>query len=250
MNALCTIRPIGRSFVPVPMSHPGPSDNGPDTGGNSTAAVSCIGADGAPPRGDPLGDGRRLRSRPSAAARRARSRHSPVGAWLGALFVAAALAAPGDLVAQSASGRSAPALAELEWLAGAWVLERPGEHLEERWSGPVGNSMVGHFRWIRGGELWITELVSITEEEDGSVLFRLRHFGAEMTPWEAEDDPFTYRLTESEAGRATFTIIEPRPGRPHRFTFMPLPGDSLLVRLEGEEDGRPSTQDFRYGRRR
>lgn len=165
--------------------------------------------------------------------------------WISAVLMAAALAAPRPAMAQS---DPAAVLADLDWLAGAWVLERPGERLEERWSGPTGNSMVGHFRWIRDGDLWITELVSITAEAD-RIVFRLRHFGDDMTPWEEADDPFTYRLTDHAPGRATFTIVERRHGRPHRFIFEALPNDSLLVRLEGEEDGEPVTQDFRYGRR-
>jgi hypothetical protein len=60
-------------------------------------------------------------------------------------------------------------------MAGGWVLHRAGEYLDERWSPPTGNSMVGHFRWVRGGALWMTELLTITEEE-GDVTFRLRHF--------------------------------------------------------------------------
>lgn len=187
-------------------------------------------------------------------------------AAIAALSIAAALAAPAGVLAQStapppANRASVPAaagagslpgperrpagLAELAWLAGAWVLERPGERLEEWWSGPAGDSMVGHFRWIRDGELWITELVTITEEA-GELVFRLRHFDSEMTPWEAEDDPFSYRLMEQADRSATFTIIEPRAGRPHRFIFEALAGDSLLVRIEGEEGG----QDFRYARER
>jgi hypothetical protein len=69
-----------------------------------------------------------------------------------------------------------------------------------------------------------------------------------MHAWEEREDPFVYRMTGRSAGRVEFTIVEPRAGRPTRFIFEALPGDSLLVRLEGEEDGRPTTQDFRYGR--
>lgn len=152
--------------------------------------------------------------------------------------------------ARPAMAQAAPTIADLDWLAGAWALERDGDCLEEWWSAPVGNSMVGHFRWIRDGKLWMTELLSITEQS-GEVVFRLRHFSAEMRPWEAEDDGLVYRLTDSDsaAGRAAFTNLEPRAGRPTRFIFQALGGDSLLVRLQGEEDGRATTQDFRYGRR-
>lgn len=168
------------------------------------------------------------------------------------LLLAAAFARPaGTASAQEPVGVAAAAatvgIEELDWLAGAWVNEGSGARLEEWWSAPVGNSMVGHFRWIRGGELWITELLSITEEE-GGVLFRLRHFSADMTPWEAEDDAFVYRLTDRAAGRAAFAALDPRAGRPLRFIFQALPADSLIVRIEAEEDGRPTAQEFRYGR--
>lgn len=180
----------------------------------------------------------------SAPWRTGRSAARLRSASLALLLVAAPLAFP-----SGASGQGGPALTDLAWLAGAWALDRTGERLEEWWSAPVGDSMVGHFRWIRDGELWITELVSITEEEAG-IVFRLRHFGAGMRAWEDRDDPFVYLQTESAPGRASFSIVEPRPGRPGRFVFQALPGDSLLVRLEGEEGGRPTSQDFRYGRGR
>lgn len=169
----------------------------------------------------------------------ARARHALVPL----LLTAATLASPAAADAQAAS------VADLDWLAGPWVLERDGSLLEEWWSAPAGNSMVGHFRWIRGGDLWLTELLSLTDETH-AVVFRLRHFSAEMRPWESDDDPLTYHLTDRTDRRAVFTIVEPRAGRPHRFIYEALPGDSLLVRLEGEEDGRPSIQVFRYGRRR
>jgi hypothetical protein len=146
--------------------------------------------------------------------------------------------------AETGSVRSS--LADLAWLAGSWRLEGPGQFLEERWSPPVGNAMVGHFRWVRGDALWMTELLTIAEEE-GEVIFRLRHFSDRMRPWEDPDDPFVYRLTEREPGRVAFTIAEPRPGRPDRFIYEALPDDSLLVRLEGERQGEPIVQEFRYG---
>jgi hypothetical protein len=147
-----------------------------------------------------------------------------------------------------ASANASP-LADLEWLAGSWAMEGATEHLEERWSRPVGNSMVGSFRWVRDGALWITELLSITQEA-GDVIFRLRHFSAVMRPWEAADDAFHYRLTERSPTRVTFTIMEARNGRPDRYIFAALPGDSLLVRLEAAVDGQPSTQEFRFARER
>ncbi|HUF65795.1 MAG TPA: DUF6265 family protein [Gemmatimonadaceae bacterium] len=143
---------------------------------------------------------------------------------------------------------AAPAeLTDLEWLAGAWTLEQPGERLDEHWSPPAANSMVGHFRWISSGQLRLTELLTITEEA-GEVVFRLRHFSARMRPWEAQDDPFTYRLSGRSHSHAVFSSTEVRTGRPHRFIYRALPGDSLLVRLEGDSAGRPTIQEYRFGK--
>jgi hypothetical protein len=167
---------------------------------------------------------------------------APAIALLTALFTLAGAAGPGSAQTQEPSP-----LADMEWLSGAWSQDRGGDRLEEWWSAPVGNSMVGTFRWVRGGELWLTEQLSI-KQEAGEVVFRLRHFSAEMAPWEAADDAFTYRLTSRAPGRVAFTILEPRSGRPDRFVFESLSGDSLLVRLEGEEDGRPTVQEFRFAR--
>lgn len=148
----------------------------------------------------------------------------------------------------TAPGVSAPAeLTDVEWLAGAWTRDQPGERLDEHWSPPAANSMVGHFRWVSSGQLRLTELLTITEE-DGEVIFRLRHFSARMRPWEAQDDPFTYRLSDRSDSHAVFRSTEIRPGRPHRFIYRTLPGDSLLVRLEGDSAGRPTTQEYRFGK--
>lgn len=43
-------------------------------------------------------------------------------------------------------------------------------------------------------------------------------------------------------------VEEPRADRPIRFSYEALPGDSLLLGIEGERDGQPVTQHFRYGR--
>lgn len=152
------------------------------------------------------------------------------------------LTVPQHVVAQRPS-----TLAEFSWLQGAWVMQDGDDRLDEWWSSPVGNSMVGSFRWTRDGRLWMTEHMSITDE-GADVIFRLRHFSAEMAAWEERGDPFVYRLTERDGRRATFAIMEQKPGRPLRFVFESLQADSLLVRIVGEDGGRPTVQEFRFRR--
>jgi hypothetical protein len=160
------------------------------------------------------------------------------------LFAAALLA--GSYTVPRAVVKTEPSpLTDLAWLAGYWAQEGSGDHLDEYWSPPIGNSMVGHFRWVRGDSLWITEHMSITQEEDG-VVFRLRHFSNRMRGWELADDPFVYRLVERAGRRAVFRIAEPRPDRPDEFRFQALTGDSLLVRLKSVQGGETVIQDFRF----
>jgi hypothetical protein len=186
-----------------------------------------------------------------------------------ALVIAALIAVSTSLLAQPAAAEEAAhrpgtqdaslaavpgndrpaALSDIPWIAGSWLLEREGERLEEYWGPPLGDSMVGHFRWIRDGALWITELLSITEEDD-TLVFRLRHFSSRMRSWESPEDPFEYRLTKLGEGRATFSMVEPRAGRPHRFIFERAGEVGLTVRIEGEEAGRSTSDEFRYQRSR
>lgn len=96
-------------------------------------------------------------------------------------------------------------LAGLGFLAGTWSGLMEGDPVEETWSAPAGDSIIGMFRWQHEGRTTMWELLSIRAEDGASVL-RLRHFGADLTPWKGECDALaSCKATTIEKHRVVFT---------------------------------------------
>jgi len=169
------------------------------------------------------------------------------GALVCALALSASLALrrvqAGNDPPAAASAASAR-IAEVAWIAGHWGLEQPGGSLEEIWSEPQGDCMMGVFRWMKGERVWIYELLTIREEE-GTLVFRFRHFGKGLEAWEPKDQPLTYRLKSLTPGEAVFE--NPESDKARRYIFRKS-GDAMVVRLESEKDGRVGADEFPYRR--
>lgn len=60
-----------------------------------------------------------------------------------------------------------------------------GDAVEETWSAPLGDCMIGMLRWQHAGKTTLFEALAITAE-DGGLVLRLRHFGAKLEPWKDE----------------------------------------------------------------
>lgn len=137
------------------------------------------------------------------------------------------------------------ALADLAWLAGTWREERDdGRVLEERWDAPLGNSMTGTMRWLKGGEASMYEFLLLEEGEDG-VRLHVRHFHPGSVAWEEKDAPLTLELAELAEREVVFTSVHDFPSR----YAMRLGEDAILhVVLEGERDGQPTRLEFAYPR--
>ena len=136
-------------------------------------------------------------------------------------------------------------LSKLSWLTGTWVANADGDHLEEIWSEPVGDTMMGVFRWVKGGKVWINEIVTITAESDGLV-FRLRHFDRKMTAWEDKDKPFYYPV--KHIGRSEIVFENPKRDHPRRITYRRV-DDTLYIIVSGVgEDQKEDQQEFVFHR--
>ncbi len=100
-----------------------------------------------------------------------------------------------------------PGLEDLRFLEGHW---RGGEGFvfEEIWSAPEGGVMTGMARGVASGELRFLEYILITDE-DGALVMRFKHFNADYSNWEGEDEPLTLTLTEIDGADATFTADPP-----------------------------------------
>ena len=94
-------------------------------------------------------------------------------------------------------------LADLAWMAGDWADDSGGNLSEEIWAPPAGDSMMGMWRYVAGGETRIFELLLITQDPTGPVL-RLRHFDRNSVAREERDRPFVLPLVRHAPGEAVF----------------------------------------------
>jgi len=172
------------------------------------------------------------------------------GEVIGRLIVAALCLAPsltfepgfaGDELGTSDTPPAAR-IADVAWIAGRWTLAKGDGLLEELWSAPEGDCMMGVFRWIRNGKVWIYELLTI-REENGSLAFRFRHFGNDMNAWEEKDKPISYGLNSLSQNEVIFENTDSEKAR--RYIFRKT-DDGMLVRLESEKDGRIGADEFPY----
>lgn len=168
-------------------------------------------------------------------------------ASLARVAVVVAMATPGPAAARIQAGAPAkPAtLAQLGWIAGHWVDDSEGALSEEIWTAPSGDSMIGMWRYVAKGKLQIFELLSITNDEDGVPVFRLRHFDPRMVALEDKDKALTLKLVGFKDREAAFE----GPGQPTgtvRLTYRQPAADQMNVTLDS--DGR--SQVFRLRRAR
>lgn len=112
------------------------------------------------------------------------------------------------------SDRPPATIDEMSWLVGFWAGEGLGGHVEETWNAPSGGTMVGTFKLLHGGEPTMYEIEWIAEEE-GSLVWIVKHFGADFSAWEEKAEYVSFPLVRVEPGEAYF--------------------DGLTVRKEGED---------------
>jgi len=155
-----------------------------------------------------------------------------------------------DAKDEAATKPEAPTLSEatatvedFAWLEGTWRMSEANVEMEERWSAPLGDGLVGTFRWLRNGEVWMYEIMAISKDK-GRFLFRLKHFTRQFAGWEEKDEALTYGLTKIEPNKAVFQ--NPDRDQPRRFVFYRPARQTLIVRLEGFEDGEETVQEFQF----
>lgn len=105
----------------------------------------------------------------------------------------------------AAATADAPEVAALAFLRGTWRGEMEGDPVEETWSAPSGDSIIGMFRWQHEGKTTLWEMLSV-KAEGGAAVLRLRHFGGDFSPWRGEcDGVAAMKATTVEKARVVFT---------------------------------------------
>ena len=137
-------------------------------------------------------------------------------------------------------------LARLAWMKGEWVRQQGDDQLEEIWSAPAGDSLMGMFRWSKQGKLWMLELMAITVEGE-DVVVRLKHFDRQITGWEEKEAPPAYKLVRQKEGEAVFENAAQT--NPRRFIFQGNGTDRYVVRLESVKGEETSAMEFVFAKR-
>jgi len=135
---------------------------------------------------------------------------------------------------QVASAGIEATLQQIAWISGAWAGKGLGGTVEEHWTKPAGDSMVGVFRLIGADQKMIVCELLLIEQRGKHVVYSFRHFGPGNKPWEELDKPLVFdliRLTPNEAVFESSVQTDPK-----RLTYTRT-GDKLAIRVQGETDG-------------
>ena len=175
-------------------------------------------------------------------------RPAPGPLFLGLVMLLALGAAPAlGQDAEAGAPAGAPAIApgdatldDLAWIAGTWRGTLGGGVIEEHWSAPEGDNMLGMFRYVQGGKATFYELLVIEHGDAGPVL-RLKHFHPGLRGWEEKDEAVTFPMTELAGRRAVFLETDGST----RLIFERHAEDTLTIELAKTAGG---SQRFEYQR--
>ncbi len=92
---------------------------------------------------------------------------------------------------------------DLEFLTGHWKGETGEDIVEEYWLPEMYSNKACVFRWIKKGEIYIYELVSLVERND-EIHMLLRHFDKAFTAWEEKDGPRDFVVTKVSETEVVF----------------------------------------------
>ena len=101
------------------------------------------------------------------------------------------------------ANRPEASVEQIAWLAGSWVGEGFGGSVEETWNTPTGGTMIGTFKLSHGGEPSLYEVELIAEEE-GSLVWKVKHFNADFSGWEDKAEFVSFPLVKITDDAAYF----------------------------------------------
>ncbi len=132
-------------------------------------------------------------------------------------------------------------LGDFAFIAGHWKGTLGGSSIEEVWSKPDGDAMMGMFRLVSNGKTRLTEFMAIEQREAGPVLV-LRHFGGGLIAREEKDAPLVWTVEKVEANHAVFLLAT----EGSRLEFA-RDGETLTITLvKPAADGKQRRTPFKY----
>ncbi|HEX5760022.1 MAG TPA: DUF6265 family protein [Thermoanaerobaculia bacterium] len=148
------------------------------------------------------------------------------------------------LLAGGAGAAEPHTVADLMWMAGRWSGTVDGMASEETWNPPLGGSIIGTFRVLRGGTPVFYELMAIEQEASGPVLF-LRHFGSGLV--DTRPDVIRLPLTDLTLGEDSQEAVFAGPDAEGttRLAYR-RKKDELTVVLDKTKAGKSDSRTFQF----
>lgn len=131
-------------------------------------------------------------------------------------------------------------IADVEWIAGAWVGKRSsGSSIEERWSPPLGGAMLATSRTVNtSGKMVAFEYLRIVER-DGGLVYSAQPGGAPKTDFVLSE----FGPTESGGKRAVFD--NPRHDYPKRIVYELSSDGNLSATIGYMKGGTPRRYEWK-----
>ena len=127
-----------------------------------------------------------------------------------------------------------PSLADLAWMAGSWSGTQGPVQMEEHWTAPKGNSMIGMHRDVANGKTRLFEFLRIEQQGDQIVYLSMPNGRAPATP---------FPLTDVTGTRVVFET--PAHEFPQRIIYW-KDGADLRARIEGTMNGKAGSQEWTW----
>lgn len=154
--------------------------------------------------------------------------------FLAAFSLILLLSFSATVTAQNTQQKSAWTVADLAWMSGSWATAQGKLQIEEHWTRPAGDSMIGMGRTVSGGKTVFFEYLRIEARADG--IFYVAHPKAR---------PGTdFKLTRMQGNEALFE--NPAHDNPKRILYRKNADGTLTARVEGDENGKPVSEEFHY----
>jgi len=151
------------------------------------------------------------------------------------MFVTSILISQNTLKFNELNGSPKAKLKQVSWISGNWMGEAFDGIIEENWSAPLGDSMMGAFKLVVNNKVEFYELCTISEEDD-SLIFRLKHFSNNLKGWEEKDEMITAKLVKIENQKVYF----------NDFTFERIDNELNIYVVFKEENGVEQEMKFNY----
>ena len=126
-------------------------------------------------------------------------------------------------------------LSDVSWIAGHWKGKAFGGITEEIWSPPLGDSMMFSFKLVVDQKVVFYEIGGI-REVDNTLLFQLKHFGADFKGWEEKDETVDAKLVKIEGDRVYFD----------QFTFEKISDNEINIYVVIADEGDVDEVKFNY----